>query len=49
MRFLKFITDQESKPVKVETKKSEPRTNRSKGKRMNYIRPTKPTIKESEE
>lgn len=49
MRFLKFIADQESKPVKVEPKKVEEKSTRKKGRRLNYTRPTKPVIKESEE
>lgn len=49
MRFLKFVADQESKPVKVEEKKVEPKRSRRKGRRLNYTRPTKRIAKESEE
>ncbi len=49
MRFLRLPVDHDEKPIKTETKKVEPKPSRRKGKRMNYTRPTKQLIKESEE
>jgi len=49
MRFLRLPVDHDSKPVKVEEKKVEPKRSRRKGRRLNYTRPTKRIAKESEE